>query len=224
MTTPQALNSRANRKKPSILRPLIFVLLLVLVIAVQYYHPERYLADVSRRRRWARGDWQIARWLLPRVPGPGNTRRPNPLDLLELSGRPNHEQHFIGHGKRGGCGRDIEPRDFALRIVGGHEVVDPHELRIDPILEPRLSMHGCATVNHFYRVRGSHGLTGYDRLVPVPERTARTGDQQRKKRQYRRCKRRVFRPHRFRGISFPSHGGRKRKTSLTSRRRNGLSS
>lgn len=45
-------------------------------------HPERYLADASRRRRWARGDWQIARWLLPRVPGPDNTRRPNPLEML----------------------------------------------------------------------------------------------------------------------------------------------
>ena len=45
-------------------------------------HPERYLADASRRRRWARGDWQIARWLMPRVPGPDNTRRPNPLPML----------------------------------------------------------------------------------------------------------------------------------------------
>jgi cellobiose phosphorylase len=45
-------------------------------------HPLRYLADVGRRRRWARGDWQIARWLLPRVPGPGGTRRPNPLGAL----------------------------------------------------------------------------------------------------------------------------------------------
>ena len=45
-------------------------------------HPENYLADASRRRRWARGDWKIARWLLPRVPGPGKTRRPNPLEML----------------------------------------------------------------------------------------------------------------------------------------------
>jgi len=45
-------------------------------------HPERYLADASRRRRWARGDWQIARWLLPRVPGPDKMRRRNPLEML----------------------------------------------------------------------------------------------------------------------------------------------
>ena len=31
----------------------------------------RYAADVSRRHRWIRGDWQIAAWLLPRVPGAG---------------------------------------------------------------------------------------------------------------------------------------------------------
>ena len=30
--------------------------------------PSRYPADVSRRHRWIRGDWQIAWWLLPWVP------------------------------------------------------------------------------------------------------------------------------------------------------------
>ena len=45
-------------------------------------HPARYLADASRRRRWARGDWQIARWLLPSVPGPQGSRRPNSLGAL----------------------------------------------------------------------------------------------------------------------------------------------
>lgn len=45
-------------------------------------HPSRYLADVSRRFRWARGDWQIARWLLPTVPGPDGESHPNPLRFL----------------------------------------------------------------------------------------------------------------------------------------------
>jgi cellobiose phosphorylase len=45
-------------------------------------HPSQYLADVSRRRRWARGDWQIARWLLPHVPGPDGMPCPNPLGAL----------------------------------------------------------------------------------------------------------------------------------------------
>ena len=45
-------------------------------------HPSRYLAEVSRRFRWARGDWQIARWLLPVVPGPQGKLRRNPLGSL----------------------------------------------------------------------------------------------------------------------------------------------
>jgi len=51
---------------------------------VQLYedYPARYSADVSRRRRWIRGDWQIATWLLSRVPGPAAERRKNPLSVL----------------------------------------------------------------------------------------------------------------------------------------------
>ncbi len=38
---------------------------------VQLYedYPACYSADVNRRYRWIRGDWQIAQWLLPQVPG-----------------------------------------------------------------------------------------------------------------------------------------------------------
>jgi len=51
---------------------------------VQLYedYPSRYSADVSRRHRWIRGDWQIARWLLPHVPGDGAGRKGNPLSHL----------------------------------------------------------------------------------------------------------------------------------------------
>ncbi|MFZ2269233.1 MAG: glucoamylase family protein [Azonexus sp.] len=51
---------------------------------VQLYedYPARYSADVSRRRRWIRGDWQIATWLLSSVPGPAAERRKNPLSVL----------------------------------------------------------------------------------------------------------------------------------------------
>jgi len=45
-------------------------------------YPSRYAADVSRRHRWIRGDWQIARWLLPGAPGLGGTRRKNPISGL----------------------------------------------------------------------------------------------------------------------------------------------
>jgi cellobiose phosphorylase len=45
-------------------------------------YPSDYGADVDRRRRWIRGDWQIARWLLPRVPGLNGRRQKNPLSGL----------------------------------------------------------------------------------------------------------------------------------------------
>ena len=45
-------------------------------------YPSDYSADVARRHRWIRGDWQIIRWLLPRVPGLGGRRRKNPLSGL----------------------------------------------------------------------------------------------------------------------------------------------
>ncbi|MHC1712334.1 MAG: glucoamylase family protein [Solidesulfovibrio sp.] len=53
-------------------------------------HPASYIMDASRRHRWIRGDWQLAGWLLPRVPGPAGpsgakaTWRPNPLTALSV--------------------------------------------------------------------------------------------------------------------------------------------
>ncbi|MEO8417899.1 MAG: glucoamylase family protein, partial [Methylophilaceae bacterium] len=64
-------------------------------------HPLSYTIEASRRHRWIRGDWQIAGWLLPRVPGselngsPGSNelsgssgskarRQPNPLTALSV--------------------------------------------------------------------------------------------------------------------------------------------
>ena len=45
-------------------------------------HPYQHSADVSRRRRWIRGDWQIAWWLLPRVPGADSRWTQNPISGL----------------------------------------------------------------------------------------------------------------------------------------------
>jgi cellobiose phosphorylase len=45
-------------------------------------YPYRYSADVSRRHRWIRGDWQLVRWLLPGVPGKDGQPRKNPLSML----------------------------------------------------------------------------------------------------------------------------------------------
>ncbi|MCH8531880.1 MAG: glycosyl transferase [Saccharospirillum sp.] len=50
--------------------------------------PASIAAESSRRHRWIRGDWQIAGWLLPRVPGPDTDKgdhsrwRTNPLSAL----------------------------------------------------------------------------------------------------------------------------------------------
>jgi len=51
-------------------------------------HPASYVEDISRRHRWMRGDWQLAAWLLPRVPaaqdksGQKTARQSNPLSAL----------------------------------------------------------------------------------------------------------------------------------------------
>jgi len=44
--------------------------------------PSLYGADVKRRQRWIRGDWQIAGWLLPRVPCADGHWVKNPLSAL----------------------------------------------------------------------------------------------------------------------------------------------
>ncbi|HJW57069.1 MAG TPA: glucoamylase family protein [Burkholderiaceae bacterium] len=57
---------------------------------VQLYeaYPSRYSADVKRHHRWIRGDWQIASWMLPVVPGARDastgkiTHHRNPLSAL----------------------------------------------------------------------------------------------------------------------------------------------
>ena len=55
-----------------------------LVSDVEFYeaYPYRYDVDIDRRHRWMRGDWQIAQWLLPRVPGSSAARMANPLSRL----------------------------------------------------------------------------------------------------------------------------------------------
>ncbi len=44
-------------------------------------YPARYLTFTRRKHRWIRGDWQLLRWLRPRVPGPDGPER-NRLPLL----------------------------------------------------------------------------------------------------------------------------------------------
>jgi len=55
-----------------------------LLTDVQFYeeYPTKYSADVNRRHRWIRGDWQIGYWFLPAAPGPNNRLKKNPLSAL----------------------------------------------------------------------------------------------------------------------------------------------
>jgi cyclic beta-1,2-glucan synthetase len=45
-------------------------------------YPSSYTADVGRRHRWIRGDWQIAAWLMPRVHNLSSGRTENPISSL----------------------------------------------------------------------------------------------------------------------------------------------
>ena len=45
-------------------------------------YPLNYRADVSRRHRWIRGDWQIATWIRQMVPTFDGSTRNNPLTML----------------------------------------------------------------------------------------------------------------------------------------------
>ncbi len=45
-------------------------------------YPSHYSAYNRRKHRWLRGDWQIAEWLLPRVPDEFGARVKNPISVL----------------------------------------------------------------------------------------------------------------------------------------------
>jgi cellobiose phosphorylase len=45
-------------------------------------YPSSYHADVKRRHRWTRGDWQIAQWVLPFIPNQDNRLERNPISML----------------------------------------------------------------------------------------------------------------------------------------------
>jgi len=55
-----------------------------LISDVELYEefPARYSADVARRHRWIRGDWQLVGWLRRRVRGQDGRRERNPLSWL----------------------------------------------------------------------------------------------------------------------------------------------
>ena len=84
-----------------------------LVSDVELYEefPSRYNADVKRRHRWIRGDWQIAQWLLRRVPGGDVRNIENPLSALS--------QWKILDNLR----RSLVPLALLLLLVGSWELL-----------------------------------------------------------------------------------------------------
>jgi len=45
-------------------------------------YPSHFSAYSRRKHRWVRGDWQIMRWLLPRVPDYSGKNVPNPINVM----------------------------------------------------------------------------------------------------------------------------------------------
>ena len=85
-------------------------------VMVYEEYPSRYNADVSRRHRWIRGDWQLLSWLRPNIPGPVQNRhgRRNPLSLLS--------QWKLFDNLR----RSLVPSALTLLFVLGWTVLSPH--------------------------------------------------------------------------------------------------
>jgi cellobiose phosphorylase len=76
-------------------------------------YPAQYQADVSRRRRWIRGDWQIAGWLRSRVPVWGGGHQANPLSCLS--------QWKIFDNLR----RSLVPAALTIMLVAGWTLFPP---------------------------------------------------------------------------------------------------
>ncbi len=128
-------------------------------------HPASVAIDASRRHRWIRGDWQLAGWLLPRVPGPPSPdgskgkRQANPLSALSLvetvrqpAAQPRRPiaACLAGRGVAAGCGAClvVDPAGRGRRVPA-HPVVHPDRshpqtgrTRLAGALEPDRQIRG----------------------------------------------------------------------------------
>ncbi len=75
--------------------------------------PVRYSADVARRHRWIRGDWQLVGWLRARVPTADGQRVRNPLSWLS------HWKIFDN------LRRSLVPTALLLLLLGGWALREP---------------------------------------------------------------------------------------------------
>jgi cyclic beta-1,2-glucan synthetase len=70
-------------------------------------YPSHYSAYNRRKHRWLRGDWQIAGWLLPRVPDESGQRVPNPISIAA-------QWKILDNLRRS----LVEPATFLLFVLG----------------------------------------------------------------------------------------------------------
>jgi cyclic beta-1,2-glucan synthetase len=70
-------------------------------------YPSHYSAYNRRKHRWLRGDWQVAEWLGPRVPGESGHRVPNPISLIS-------RWKILDNLRRS----LVEPATFLLLVLG----------------------------------------------------------------------------------------------------------
>ena len=70
-------------------------------------YPSHYSAYNRRKHRWLRGDWQIAGWLLSRVPDESGRKVPNPISLVS-------QWKILDNLRRS----LVEPATFLLLVFG----------------------------------------------------------------------------------------------------------
>jgi len=70
-------------------------------------YPSHYSAYNRRKHRWLRGDWQVAEWLGPQVPGESGRRVPNPISLIS-------RWKILDNLRRS----LVEPATFLLLVLG----------------------------------------------------------------------------------------------------------
>ncbi|TWO82302.1 GH36-type glycosyl hydrolase domain-containing protein [Denitratisoma oestradiolicum] len=97
--------------------------------------PARYGADVSRRHRWIRGDWQLAAWLRRQVPG----QSANPLSLLS--------QWKLFDNLR----RSLVPAALTLLLLLGWTLLSPAWLWTLAVLAVLLLPAWCAAILGLFR-------------------------------------------------------------------------
>lgn len=70
-------------------------------------YPSHFSAYSRRKHRWVRGDWQIMRWLLPRVPDHAGNLVPNPISVIS-------KWKILDNLRRS----LVEPATFVLLLAG----------------------------------------------------------------------------------------------------------